>query len=74
MDTNLIKKARCVDIIEYLNRTGNLLIKEGNQYRVKSLSGLVVCGNKWYSHTLRKGGNTLDYLIEVEGICFKQAA
>lgn len=73
MDTNLIKKARSADIVEYLKRTGNILFKEGNQFRVESFSGLVVSGNKWYSHTLHKGGNTLDYLIEIEGICFKEA-
>jgi hypothetical protein len=73
MDKNLIVRARRANLEEYLRGMGEPLLKEGRQYRVKKNSGLVVTGNKWYSHTLLKGGNSLDYLIEIERMEFKKA-
>lgn len=73
MDKVLVIQARRASIEEYLKSRGKTLLKEGRQYRVTNHSGLVVSGNMWYSHTLSKGGNTLDYLIEMEGMDFKKA-
>ena len=73
MDKDLIIQARRASIEEYLRGRGEVLLKEGRQYRVKGHSGLIVSGNMWYSHTLLKGGNTLDYLTEMEGMEFKKA-
>ena len=63
MDKELILKARRANIEKYLKGKGEILLKEGRQYRVKKHPGLVVSENKWYSHVLSKGGNTLDYLV-----------
>lgn len=73
MDKGLIIQARRASVEQYLIGRGKVLLKEGKQYRVANHSGLVVSGNRWYSHTLLKGGNTLDYLIEIEGMGFKKA-
>lgn len=73
MDKDLIVRARRADLVEYLRGRGYALLKEGGQYRVKKHSGLVVSGNRWYSHTRLKGGNSLDYLIEIECMEFKKA-
>jgi Toprim-like/Protein of unknown function (DUF3991) len=73
MDKNLIVEARRTSIVEYLKYTGRVLVKEGMQFRVKKHSGLIVSENKWYSHSLSKGGNTLDFLIEIDHIEFKKA-
>jgi hypothetical protein len=73
MDKDLIIRARRTNIEEYLTGKGEVLLKEGKQYRVKRHPGLVVSGNKWYSHTLLKGGNTVDYLVEMEGMDFRNA-
>jgi len=73
MDINLIRQARRVSVENYLKSKGEVLTREGKQYRVRKHPGLVVSGNKWYNHTLLKGGNTLDYLVEMEGMDFKEA-
>lgn len=73
MDRDLVVQARSASIEEYLKSKGKRLHREGSQYRVLNHSGLVISGNRWYSHTLQKGGNTLDYLIEIEGVDFKKA-
>jgi len=73
MNKDLIRNARRASVEYYLKSKGEILVREGKQYRVKKYPGLVVSGNKWYSHTLLKGGNTLDYLVEMEGMDFKKA-
>ena len=73
MDKYLIIKARRASMEEYIKSNGGVLFKEGRQYRVKGHPGLVVSDNKWYSHTQLKGGNTLDYLVKIEGVDFKRA-
>jgi len=70
---DLVIQARRANIEEYLKNTGRVLLKEGRQYRVKNYSGLVVFENRWYSHTLSKGGNTLDFLIKMDHIDFNKA-
>jgi hypothetical protein len=65
MDKGLIIQARRASVEEYLTNRGEVLLKDGKQYRVANHSGLVISGNRWYSHTLLKGGNTLDYLIDI---------
>lgn len=73
MDTYSITQSRKASIVEYLLSREMILLKEGRQFRVKNYSGLIVSDNMWYSHTLSKGGNTLDFLMEFEQIEFKTA-
>jgi hypothetical protein len=73
MKKDYIYRARKANIEKYLTEKGETLIKEGKQYRVKNHQGLMVSDNKWYSHTLLKGGNTLDYLVKIENIDFYTA-
>lgn len=73
IDKNTVLAARRADLEQYLRGKGRVLKKEGRQFRVEKHSGLVVSGNKWYSHTLLKGGNALDYMMFIEGIGFREA-
>jgi hypothetical protein len=73
IDRALIRKARRASLENYLKNKGLSLKKEGRQYRVENGSGLMVSGSMWYSHTLQKGGNSLDYLMVMEGRSFKEA-
>jgi len=73
MEKGLIIRTRRANLEEYLRGRDEPLLKEGRQYRVKKHSGLVISGNRWYSHTLSIGGNALDYLIKIEGMEFKKA-
>jgi hypothetical protein len=65
--------ARNANLEAYLRDSGHELKKEGCQYRVKNMSGLIVVRNLWYWHSRQQGGNALDYLIRVEGITFREA-
>ena len=68
-----VLKARNADLPGYLRANGWELVREGRQFRVKGISGLVVTGNYWYDHARQRGGNALDYLIYVENMGFKEA-
>ena len=70
---NLISLARKKNLAEYLIASGHSLKKEGNQYRVTDFKGLIVKDNMWYNHLLCTGGNTLDYLVKMEGHCLVTA-
>jgi len=65
--------ARKANLEAYLRDRGHELRKEGRQYRVKNMSGLIVMRNLWYWHSRQLGGNALDYLIRVEGVAFRDA-
>ena len=73
MNKNLIIQARRASLEDYLKSRCETLVREGKQYRVKNHHGLVVSGNKWYSHTLLTGGNSIDYLVKMEGMDFIKA-
>jgi len=70
---NIILKARNANLPEFLTAKGCKLIKEGRQFRVEGVPGLVVTENRWYDHARQQGGNALDYLIHLEGAAFKDA-
>lgn len=65
--------ARKANLEAYLRDRGYELEQEGRQYRVKAMSGLFVTRNLWYWHSKQQGGNSLDYLIQVEGLPFLDA-
>ena len=73
IDQKLIISARQFNMKQYLLSRGEQVVKEGNQYRVKDKSGLMIKNNMWYNHSLRIGGNTIDYLMKIENYSFKEA-
>ena len=57
-----------MDLVSYLESRGYELMRQGNQYRLKEHDSLYVKGNQWYWHSQHKGGKTLDFLIDYEGM------
>lgn len=69
----VVGQARKADLVKYLQAKGYKLKKEGRQYRIEGMSGLIAMGNYWYWHSRQEGGNTLDFLVRVEGTRFQDA-
>jgi hypothetical protein len=65
--------ARKANLPEYLRAKGHELKREGCQFRVAGTTGLIVAENYWYNHVQQRGGNTLDYVIQIEGLGFVNA-
>lgn len=68
-----VSGARKANLPEYLTSKGHTLKREGKQFRVEGATGLIVTGCCWYSHAQQRGGNALDYVIEMEGRPFAEA-
>ena len=68
-----IAQADSMDLVSYLESRGYELMRQGNQYRLKEHDSLYVKGNQWYWHSQHKGGKTLDFLIDYEGMSFLDA-
>ena len=68
-----IAQADNVDLVSYLESRGYALTRQGSQYRLKEHDSLYVKGNQWYWHSQHKGGKTLDFLIDYEGMSFLDA-
>ena len=68
-----IAQADSMDLVSYLESQGYELMRQGSQYRLKEHDSLYVKGNQWYWHSQHKGGKTLDFLIDYEGMSFLDA-
>ncbi|MDA8334643.1 MAG: DUF3991 and TOPRIM domain-containing protein [Peptococcaceae bacterium] len=68
-----VQRARQADLVQYLMAQGHDLRSEGIQYRLPDHGGLLVERNHWYCHSTYQGGNTLDYLVQIEGMSFPAA-
>ena len=68
-----IAQANEMDLVSYLESRGYALMRQGSQYRLKEHDSLYVKGNKWFWHSEHKGGKTLDFLIDYEGMTFQDA-
>lgn len=49
-------RASSVDLVEFLRRQREKLIRSGPEYRLTSDHSITVRGNEWYDHTAEQGG------------------
>ena len=68
-----IDRANAADLVSFLQRQGEQLIRAGNEYRWKRHDSLTVRGNKWYRHSQSKGGAPIDFVMEFFGKSFTEA-
>jgi hypothetical protein len=74
IDTELIRKARNTDLLDYLHLQGYQLIKSSaREYRLLEHDSLVISNNRWNWFSRDIGGNTLDFLVKYEGKSFNEA-
>ena len=74
-DAELIKQCRQADLKAYFEQRGYELRREGSKghYRVVGHQGLIVKGNMFYQFGTEKKGNSVDCLVNVFGMSFKDA-
>lgn len=54
-------RASSVDLVEFLRRQGEKLIRSGPEYRMASDHSVTVRGNEWYDHEARRGGGPISF-------------
>ena len=68
-----VRQARQTNLVQYLQARGEEMKKEGKNFRLLGHGGLLVAGNKYWHASTGKGGNAIDFLVEVEKMSFLEA-
>ena len=55
-------RASEVDLVEFLRRQGEKLIRSGPEYRLASDHSITVQGNEWYDHAIKEGGGPISFV------------
>ena len=66
-------RAGSVDLVEFLRRQGEKLIRSGPEYRMASDHSVTVRGNEWYDHEARRGGGPISFVQERYGLSYPDA-
>lgn len=67
------QRANSVDLVDFLGRQGEKLLRSGREKRLDSDRSITVRGNRWYDHETREGGLAIDFLQNFYGLSFPDA-
>lgn len=67
------KKANSVDLVDFLERQGEKLLRSGRDKRLASDRSITIRGNRWYDHETGEGGLAIDFLQNFYGLSFPDA-
>lgn len=69
------RRANAVDLVDFLERQGEKLIKSGPEKRLASDHSITVRGSEWFDHAegARKGGLAIDFVQYHYGLSFPEA-
>lgn len=56
------QRANAVDLVDFLTRQGEKLLRSGREKRLASDHSITVRGNVWYDHASEKGGCAIDFV------------
>ena len=66
-------RASLVDLVEFLRRQGEKLIRSGPEYRMTSDHSITIRGNEWYDHEAREGGGPISFVQTRYGLSYPEA-
>lgn len=66
-------RANAVDLVDFLQRQGEQLVRSGHEWRWKRHDSVTVRGNKWYRHSERQGSYAIDFVQEFYNMSFPEA-
>lgn len=66
-------RASSVDLVEFLRRQGEKLIRSGPEYRMTSDHSITVQGNEWYDHASKEGGGPISFVQNYFGVSYPEA-
>ncbi|MGE4413573.1 MAG: toprim domain-containing protein [Candidatus Caldatribacteriota bacterium] len=67
------RRANSVDLVDFLERQGEKLLRSGREKRLANDRSITVRGNRWYDHETREGGLAIDFLQNFYGLSFPEA-
>ena len=66
-------RASSVDLVEFLHRQGERLIRSGLEYRMSSDHSVTVRGSEWYDHETQEGGGPISFVQTRYGLSYPEA-
>ena len=66
-------RASSVDLVEFLRRQGEKLVRSGPEYRMTSDHSITVRGNEWYDHAVKEGGGPISFVQNFYGLSYPEA-
>lgn len=67
------QRAASVDLVEFLRRQGEILIRSGPEYRLASDHSITVRGSEWYDHAIEHGGGPVSFVRNYYGLTYPEA-
>lgn len=66
-------QASSVDLVDFLRRQGEKLIRSGPEYRMTSDHSITVRGNEWYDHAAKEGGGPISFVQNFYNLSYPEA-
>ncbi len=66
-------RASKVDLVEFLRRQGEKLIRSGPEYRLASDHSITVRGSEWYDHAALRGGGPISFVQQFYNFSYPEA-
>ena len=67
------QQANSVDLVDFLQRQGEQLIRSGREWRWKRHDSVTVRGNQWFRHSRKEGGHAIDFVQQFYDMSFPEA-
>lgn len=67
------QQANSVDLVDFLQRQGEQLIRSGREWRWKRHDSVTVRGNQWFRHSRKEGGHAIDFVQQFFDMSFPEA-
>ena len=67
------QRANSVDLVDFLQRQGEQLIRSGREWRWKRHDSVTVRGNQWFRHSRKEGGHAIDFVQQFYEMSFPEA-
>ncbi|WP_330371833.1 DUF3991 domain-containing protein [Lacrimispora aerotolerans] len=66
-------QANTVDLVDFLQRQGEQLVRSGREWRWKRYDSVTVRGNEWFRHSRKEGGCAIDFVQQFYDMSFPEA-
>lgn len=66
-------RASSVDLVEFLLRQGEKLIRSGPEYRLDCDHSVTVRGSEWYDHAVKEGGGPISFVQRFYDLSYPEA-
>ena len=67
------QRAASVDLVDFLRRQGEKLVRSGPECRLASDHSITVRGSEWYDHAIEHGGGPVSFVRNYYGLTYPEA-